>query len=262
LCQVWYQDVQGQPPIPAFPWTAMGSEHHHHLPGFYEPFSSFSHWLGAVVFAFLGWLLLVRARNNRGGFRYVAVFAAAVVLQMVISGLFHMPPRGSPLHRVIERLDHAVIFIMIAGSFTPGLGILCVSRVRSAGLVLIWGAALIGITIKTLFFEYVPEWLGFSMYLTLGWLGAFVVVGTARRYGLNFVKPLLLSGAIYSVGGVNEFFQYVDIIPGVIQAHELHHIAVLLGAFCHWLWVWQFATWEPLADRAAERYEEPSPQTA
>jgi channel protein (hemolysin III family) len=240
----------------------MGSEQLHHLPGFYEPFSSFSHWLGAVVFLFLGWALLVRARNNRGGFRYVAVFAAAVVLQMVISGLFHMPPRRSPIHRVVERFDHAVIFIMIAGSFTPGLGILCRGRIRSTGLIVIWGVALIGMTIKVLFFDDVPEWLGLSMYLAMGWLGAFLVIAVARGHGLNFIKPLLLGGLAYSVGAVNEYFQYFHIIPGVIQAHELHHVTVLIGAFAHWVWVWQFATWEPRADRVDDRYEEPSPQTA
>ncbi|MSQ95783.1 MAG: DNA-binding protein [Gemmataceae bacterium] len=240
----------------------MGSERLYHLPGFYEPFSSFSHWLGAVVFLFLGWALLVRARNNRGGFRYVAAFAVAVVLMMVISGLFHMPPRGSPLHRVAERFDHAAIFVMIAGSFTPALGILFSGRSRARGLTIIWGAALVGITIKTLFFDRVPEWLGLSMYLGMGWFGAVIVFVAARGHGLNFVKPLLLGGLAYSIGAVNEYFQYFNIVPGVIQAHELHHVTVLIGAFAHWVWVWQFATWEPRADRASEGYEEPSPQTA
>lgn len=234
----------------------------YHLPGFYEPFSSLSHFVGAVVFSFLGCLLLQRARSNRDGFKYIAVFAAAVVLQFLISGLFHMPPRGSPIHRVIERIDHSAIFIMIAGTFTPALGILFRGRLRSGGLVVIWGAALIGITLKTLYFDYLPEWLGFSMYLAMGWLGAFVLFLAHRRYGFNFVKPLILGGAAYSIGGVNEFFQYVNIVPGVIHAHELHHVTVLMGAFWHWVWVWQFAVWSPRAEPVSDQYEEPSPQTA
>ncbi len=241
----------------------MGTEPQlYHLPGFYEPFSAVSHLVGTLIFLFLGWLLVVRARDNRGGFRYVAVFAAVVVLQMLISGLFHMPPRGSPIHRVAERVDHAAIFVMIAGTFTPALGILFGNRLRTRGLALIWCAALLGATVKTIFFDYLPEWLGLTMYLAMGWLGALVVVAAARRYSVKFVQPLLIGGIVYSVGAVLEFFQCAYVVPGVIHAHEVHHLTVLIGAFWHWVWVWQFATWEPRGQPVPDSFEEPSPQTA
>src|SRR5437764_7650 len=96
----------------------------YHLPGFHEPFSAMSHLLGAAVFLFLGCVLLLRGRRNPGGLIYLGVYAASVVLLLSLSGVYHMPVRGGTAHRVMERLDHSAIFVLIAGSFTPAQGIL------------------------------------------------------------------------------------------------------------------------------------------
>lgn len=217
----------------------------YHLPGFHEPFSAISHLLGALVFLILGVVLLVRGRNTGYGRIYLGIYAASVVLLLSMSGVYHMMVRGGAPHRVLERLDHGAIFILIAGTFTPVLGILFHGWLRWGPLAAIWVAAVAGITLKTVFFEDMAEWLGLTFYLAMGWVGLGSGILLARRYGFNFIKPLLIGGLAYSIGAVIEFLRVMVVVPGVIHPHELFHIAVLMGVFWHWLFIWQFAAGEP-----------------
>ena len=204
-----------------------------------------SHLLGAFVFLFLGGVLILRGRNNPAGLPYLVVYAVSVVVVMLASSLFHMSERGSPVHRIFERLDHSAIFLFIAGTFTPSLGILFHGWWRWLPLVIIWTAAIVGVTLKSIFFEYVGDGLGLALYLSMGWFGSYSGVLLAWRYGFNFVKPLVLGGAAYSIGGVIDLMRSWTFIPGVIHMHELFHITVLMGAFWHWLFIWQFANGGP-----------------
>lgn len=217
----------------------------YHLPGFYEPFSAMSHLLGAFVFLFLGCVLILRGRNNPAGLPYLVVYAVSVVVLMFTSSLFHMVVRGSPPHVIIERLDHAAIFILIAGTFTPSLGVLFQGWWRWLPLVIIWTAAIVGITLKTIFFDDFADEYGLALYLGMGWFGSYSGVLLAWRYGFNFVKPLVFGGIAYSIGGVIDLMRSWTLIPGVIHMHELFHITVLMGAFWHWLFIWQFANGAP-----------------
>src|SRR5947209_1613726 len=96
----------------------------HRLPGFYEPFSSASHLLGAGVFLFLGLFLLRRGRGDRARVTYLAVYVFTGVFLLSMSGVYHMHARGGPARQILARLDHAGVFLLIAGTFTPAHGIL------------------------------------------------------------------------------------------------------------------------------------------
>ncbi len=211
------------------------------LPGFHEPFSAMSHLLGALVFLVLGIMLLMKGRRHPQGLIYLGIYVFSVVLLLSMSGVYHMMVRGSTAHRVFERLDHSAIFILIAGSFTPALGILFHGWKRWAPLLFIWTVAITGVTLKSIFFDDLAEWFGLTLYLAMGWFGAYLGVLLGRRYGFNFVKPLFIGGVAYSIGAIVDFTKFLIVIPGVVHPHELLHIAVLMGAFWHWLFIWQFA---------------------
>jgi channel protein (hemolysin III family) len=168
-----------------------------------------------------------------------------------------MMVRGGTASRVLERLDHGAIFILIAGTFTPALGILFHGWRRWGPLAAIWIAAITGVTLKTIFFDDLAEWVGLTFYLTMGWFGLGSGIQLGRRYGFNFIKPLLLGGVAYSVGALIEFLRVMVIVPGVIHPHELFHMAVLMGAFWHWLFIWQFAAGEQSVEGLARRRETP-----
>jgi channel protein (hemolysin III family) len=207
------------------------------IPGFADPFSSMLHLLAAVVFAVLAFFLVARGRGSMGRMLSLAIFAFSAVFLLSMSGVYHLLAEGGSGRRVLQRLDHAGIFLLIAGSFTPLHGIMFAGFWRWGILALIWAIAIAGITLKVIFFDSIPEWVGLSVYLGLGWLGLLSGFSLGRRLGLPFVKPLVYSGLAYSVGGITEYFRWHILIPGVIGPHELFHIAVIVGIGYHWRFI-------------------------
>ncbi|HYT92490.1 MAG TPA: hemolysin III family protein [Gemmataceae bacterium] len=234
------------------------------LPGFHDPVSSISHLLGAIVFALLTQPLLRRGRGDPVRVAYLGVFAFSSVFLFSMSAAYHMLPFPSGGRDVLLRLDYSAIFVLIAGTFTPAHGILFRGPLRWGPLWAIWIAAITGLTLKTIFLEYLPEWLGLTFYLGLGWVGVFSAYLLWQRYGLAFIAPLLWGALAYTVGSVMEFLGWLTIIPGVFGPHELMHILVLVGAAFHWRFVWQFASGEvptarsgPREDRTADEGDVP-----
>ena len=213
------------------------------LPGFHDPVSSISHLLGAVVFALLTPALLRRGRGDPARVAFLGVYAFSCVFLLTMSTLYHMLPVGTGGRSVMERLDHGAIFLLIAGTYTPAHGILFRGVWRWGPLLLIWAAAVTGITLKTVFFARLPEGLGLSLYLSLGWVGIFSAAVLWRCYEFRFVAPLLWGAVAYTVGAVLEYFngRWLVWIPGVVDAYALFHLLVLVGAGLHWRFVWRFA---------------------
>jgi channel protein (hemolysin III family) len=158
-----------------------------------------------------------------------------------MSGVYHMMVGGGTTRAVMARLDHAAIFVMIAASFTPLHGLLFRGWLRWLPLATVWFAAVSAITLKTIFFDSLPEWIGLTLYLTLGWLGVSSGLLVARRRGFAFVAPLFWGGVVYSLGGAIDFFNQTVVLPGVVRAHEVFHVAVLIGAVLHYLFIWRIA---------------------
>ena len=233
-------------PLAATVGDPAGAPPLYHLPGFHEPVSAVSHLLGAALFLLLGLALLRRGRGDRTRLAFLGAYAGSCVLLFALSGTYHMMVRGGAASRVLARLDHGAIFVLIAGTFTPAHGLLFRGWLRWAPLALMWAAAAAGVALKTVFFDELAEWLGLSSYLALGWLGAASALLMARRYGFRLITPLLYGGLAYTAGGLLEFLRWPVLVPGVVHAHELFHLAVLAGALCHWRFVWRLAAgWAP-----------------
>jgi channel protein (hemolysin III family) len=213
----------------------------YNFPGFYEPFSVFSHLGAAVLFVVLGARLLKRGRGDALKRAVIGVYAGSCIFLFAMSGVYHMLPVGSPARSVMARIDHSAIFVLIAGTYTPVHGILFCGWGRWGPIALIWVASLAGIALKWLYFSDWPRWLGVGLYLLLGWLGTISGIAIARHYGFRFVEPLLWGGIAYSVGAILEFIEWPVVIPGVVHPHELFHLAVVIGALFHWLFIWKIA---------------------
>src|SRR5882724_3816246 len=171
-----------------------GSQELYHLPGFHEPFSAISHLIGTVVFFVLGLLLLRRGRGDWRRQIFLGIFAATAVFCLAMSGVYHMMVRGGVAHGVLGRLDFGGIYLLIAGTFTPGHGILFRGPLRWWPLLSIWGAAILGLTMKAIVYQGVPHYLSLTFFLTLGWFGVFSAALLYRRYGFLFILPLVLGG--------------------------------------------------------------------
>jgi channel protein (hemolysin III family) len=212
------------------------------IPGFSDPFSSLTHLAGAGVFALLAIPLLRRGHGNRVRVACLGMYAASCVLLLATSGVYHLLAPGGDGRAVLIRLDHGAIFILIAGTFTPVHGILFHGRGRWAFLFLLWGVTIAAVTLKTVFFTDLAEWVGLALFLGLGWMGVFSGGILWARYGWRFVRALVWGGVAYTVGALLEFLRWPVLIPGVIGPHELFHIAVLAGVGLQWWFVYQFAS--------------------
>jgi channel protein (hemolysin III family) len=207
------------------------------IPGFSEPVSSLTHLAGAAVFAILSAFLIARGRGDARRVISLAVFALSCVLLLSLSGVYHLLSPGTPARGVLLRLDHAAIFVLIAGSFTPVHVILLRALWHWHLLAWIWLAAITGLVLKTVYFDATPQWLGLLMYLGLGWLGLISTIALARRSGVRFVLPLVWGALAYTVGAVAEFLRWPVLVAGIVGPHEVFHLAVLVGISFHWAFV-------------------------
>lgn len=210
----------------------------YHLPGFYEPFNAISHLVAAVAFVGLGWKLLRHGRGKRSRELFLLVYALACVFLLSMSAVFHMMERGGAASRVMERLDHGAIFILIAGTFTAVHGTVFRGWKRWVPLAFVWCLTAACITLKTVYFESLPEWVGLSFYLGLGWGGALTAIPIFRRHGIRYLAPLFYAGAAYSIGAFMDYKSWFVVIPGVVHAHEIWHVMVFAGSLFNWWFVW------------------------
>jgi channel protein (hemolysin III family) len=210
--------------------------------GFSDPVSSLTHLAGAVAFGILSISLIARGRPDAWRVFSLVVFAFSCVLLLSLSGVYHLLTPETAARGVLMRLDHAAIFILIAGSFTPVHVMLLRNRWQQNLLLGIWAAAIAGLTLKTVYFDAMPAWLGLAMYLGLGWLGTISTVAIARRRGLRFVLPLLWGALAYTVGALADQFHWPVLVPGIVGPHEVFHLAVLAGISFHWRFILGIAT--------------------
>lgn len=207
------------------------------IPGFSDPFSSLSHLLGVLIALYYSAELIRQTGGHRGLIAAVSVFVLSVVFLLSMSGVFHLLEHDSFGRDELQRLDHAGIFALIAGTFTPIHSVLFRGFWRWGFLLVIWVLAITGITLKTIFFNEFAEWLGLMFYLSLGWLGVVSAYLTHRLHGFTVIKPLFYGGLAYTAGATLEFLQLPIVIAGVIGPHELFHIAVLAGITWHWQFI-------------------------
>ena len=211
------------------------------IPGFSDPVSSLTHLAGALVFAILGGFLIARGRGEAPRVISLTVFAFSCVLLLSLSGVYHLLTPETAARGVLARLDHAAIFVLIAGSFTPVHVILLRDRWQWHLLSWIWAAAIAGLTLKTVYFDTIATWLGLLMYLGLGWLGLISTVALARRFGVRFVLPLVWGALAYTIGAVAEFLAWPVLVRGIVGPHEVFHLAVLAGIAFHWAFISRIA---------------------
>ncbi len=203
-----------------------------------EPFSSFSHFIGAVLSGVgLGVLVL---RLLFGGSVPAPMAAAAVVFCLSLialysaSSVYHFARRGEAALRRLKKLDHSMIYVLIAGSYTP-IVLRYMAAPRSyVFLGAIWAIALAGIAVKLLWID-APRFLGTILYLLLGWAIAFDF-GVVLSMPAPAIALLAAGGLSYTAGGIIYIVKKPN--PGpMLGFHELFHLFVIGGSVCHYLMV-------------------------
>lgn len=201
-----------------------------------DPASAISHLIG-VILALIGTVFLVNKGSGTGGMPYAAsfaIFGITMILLYLASTLYHWLDLSEAGNLILRKMDHAMIYVLIAGTYTP-ICMIALSGLWRTGLLLaIWGLALGGI-ILTIFYFDAPRWLTTSIYILMGWLVILAFVPLMRTLPLAGFMWLIGGGVFYTVGGIiyGRKRSLID-FPG-FGFHEVFHIFVLLGSICHYL---------------------------
>lgn len=162
----------------------------------------------------------------------LTIFALSMIFLYFASTTYHTFD-GSPLvNRILKTLDHCMIFVLIAGSYTP----LCLNVLpQPTGLYLliaVWIVALIGISIKVVWIQC-PKWFSSCIYIAMGWLCVFAFKDIYASFSFSGFLFLAIGGIIYTIGGIIYALKFS--ISKTFGAHELFHLFVMGGSICHYI---------------------------
>jgi hemolysin III len=168
----------------------------------------------------------------------VAVYSLTVCGVFGISALYHRRTWVTARARtVMKRLDHAMIFVFIAGTYTPFAVLALPERTGAIVLAVVWGGALGGVVLKMAWPD-APRWVGVPFYLALGWVAIFVVPDLLHRGGVAALVLIIVGGALYSLGAVFYALRRPVGWPATFGFHEFFHAATVIAAACHHVAIW------------------------
>lgn len=192
------------------------------------------HQWAAVVAALAGATLILSAPSGTARWATI-VYALSIVGLFTVSAIYHRVNWTSPISRQwMRRLDHAMIFVMVAGTTTPIAALVLDGSMRTVVLSVAWGMAGIGITIKLLWIG-APKWLSAAIYLAIGWAGMAVFPKLVGDLGPWPAVGLIGGGILYTVGAVIYATKKPDPLPKVFGYHEIFHALVIVAALAHFL---------------------------
>lgn len=209
---------------------------------FREPVNGFTHLLGALLSVIGLTILIVTSivRQQAGIISLIAyvVFGISLLLLYSASSIYHLVNASEKILNRLRRFDHSMIYILIAGTYTP-ICLFCLSNpLKLTYLIIIWMLALAGVLFKLIWFHS-PRWLSTAIYLIMGWLCIFAIVPLYKGLTPIGFSWLLIGGICYTIGGViygvkkPKFFN-------ALGFHEIFHVFVLAGSFCHYWVVFRF----------------------
>ncbi len=198
-----------------------------------------SHQIAFVAALPLAVALVLEANTTRGRVS-AAVFGASVAAMFGASALYHRVTWSPRLRPWMRRLDHAGIYALIAGTYTP-FGLLVLSGNWSVVvLAIVWTGAVAGVALKFLWVD-APEWLSVVIGIALGWVGVVAFPQILDRLGLTPALLVLAGGIAYTVGAVVYARRRPDPVPAVFGYHELFHAFVIAAVACHYVAVAVYA---------------------
>jgi hemolysin III len=214
-----------------------------------DPGSSITHFIGMLMAMFSAVPLLIKASMNPDNIHLISlgIFILSMILLYGASATYHALNLSERTNRILRKMDHIMIFVLIAGTYTPICLIVLGGRTGYTMLALVWGIALAGILVKA-FWITCPKWFSSALYIAMGWVCVLAftqLINSLSREGFFW---LLTGGIIYTVGGII----YALKLP-IFNArhknfgsHEIFHLFVMAGSICHFIMMYFFVANMPV----------------
>lgn len=207
-----------------------------------DPGSALTHFIGVILVILAALPLLSRAAKGEHPIYLLSlsIFAFSMFLLYSASTIYHTFNLSEKTNRILKQLDHIMIYVLIAGSYTP----VCLITLSGAGgtslFLLVWCVALLGI-LQCIFFINCPKWVSAVLYIAMGWLCVFSFGDIVALLDRSAFLWLLIGGIIYTIGGVIYAckFPVFNRLHKNFGSHEIFHCFVLAGSMCHFVTMYQ-----------------------
>ena len=208
-----------------------------------EPGSAITHFIAMMMAVFATVPLLVKAGIQSGweNFLAMAIFMGSMILLYGASATYHSVDLTGRSLRVFRKLDHMMIFVLIARSYTPVCLIVLGGKLGYTLLALVWGIAAVGMLVKACWITC-PKWFSSVIYIAMGWVCVLVFGPLLKTLSAPAFLWLLAGGIIYTVGGVI----YALKLPifnakhKFFGSHEVFHLFVMGGSICHFIFMYLY----------------------
>lgn len=208
-----------------------------------EPGSAITHFIGMMLAVFAAVPLLVKSATAPDArcLAAMAVFMLSMVLLYAASATYHSLAVSEKIIKVFRKIDHMMIFVLIAGSYTPVCLIVLSGRLGYTLLAVVWGIAILGIGVKALWITC-PKWFSSILYISMGWVCIGVFGPLWSLLPRAAFLWLLAGGVIYTIGGVI----YALKLPlfnskhANFGSHEIFHLFVMGGSICHFIFMYLY----------------------
>ncbi len=207
-----------------------------------DPVSAITHLVGAVASIVALVFLIIIAATQGDAYNVVSftIFGVSLILLYTFSTLYHSINVSEKVTRILRKFDHMMIFVLIAGTYTP----ICLGPLRGPWgwsiFGVVWGLAVGGIILKAVA-NNPPRWLSTSIYVLMGWVVLVAVVPMINTFSIEALLWLLAGGIFYTVGAVIYGLKKPNLPFKHFGFHEVFHVFVLLGSLCHFYFIINYA---------------------
>lgn len=212
-----------------------------------DPGSALTHFIGMVLAIFAATPLIIKAtQESKLHVFSFTIFIVSMILLYGASTVYHTFDISAKINTLLKKCDHMMIFVMIAGSYTPICLIVLKGITGIALFIIIWSMALLGITLKA-FWVTCPKWFSSLIYIAMGWTCIFSMSQITAALPDGAFSWLLAGGILYTIGGII----YALKLPIFnnkhknFGSHEVFHIFVMLGSICHFVMMYCFISCMP-----------------
>ena len=208
-----------------------------------DPGGAITHFIGMLMAVFAAVPLIIKATHEPSPIYVVsiAIYAASLILLYAASTTYHTFDRSEKINTILKKIDHMMISVLIAGSYTPICLLVLGGRLGIILLAIVWSIAIAGILIKA-FWVYCPKWVSSVLYIGMGWTCVL-----AFTQLLNSMSPaafgwLLAGGLIYTAGGIIYALKLpiFNMKHKDFGSHEIFHLFVMGGSICHFVVMYAF----------------------
>ena len=166
-----------------------------------------------------------------------AIYATTVAMLLGTSALYHRVTWSVRMHTLMKRLDHSMIFVLIAGTYTPFAVLVLPTPTAEILLAVVWGGAVLGIGLRMLWMR-APRWIYVPLYIALGCVAVVLVPQIVHFGGVTTFVLVAVGGVAYIAGAVVYAIRRPDPLPRTFGYHEIFHACTLVAAVCHYIAVW------------------------